>query len=41
MNRPPLHLTHPGQLPGPRIDDDSLDVLNEAADSLSRLRTAS
>jgi hypothetical protein len=41
MNRPPLRLTQPGQLPGPRTDNDSLDVLNEAADSLSRLRTAS
>ena len=40
MNRPALHLTHPGQLPAPRTGDDSLRVLSEAIDSLARLRTA-
>ena len=40
MNRPPLHLTHPGQQPAPRTGDDSLDVLSEATGNLARLRTA-
>jgi hypothetical protein len=40
MNRPPLHLTHPGQLPAPATGQDSLEVLSEAIDSLARLRTA-
>jgi hypothetical protein len=40
MNRPPLRLTHPGQLPAPATGDDSLEVLSEAIDSLARLRTA-
>jgi hypothetical protein len=39
MNRPPLHLTRPGQQPAPRTGDDSLAVLSEATDSLARLRT--
>ena len=39
MNRPPLHLTRPGQPPAPRTGDDSLAVLSEAIDSLARLRT--
>jgi hypothetical protein len=39
MNRPPLHLTRPGQPPAPRTGDDSLAVLSEATDSLARLRT--
>ena len=40
MNRPPLRLAHPGQLPAPATGDDSLTVLNEAIDALARLRTA-
>src|SRR5215469_10628394 len=40
MNRPPLRMTHPGQLPGPVTSDDSLRVLSEAIDALARLRTA-
>jgi hypothetical protein len=39
MNRPPLHLTRPGQPPAPRTGDDSLAVLSEATDSLARQRT--
>ncbi len=39
MNRPPLRLTRPGQLPAPRTGDDSHAVLTEAIDSLARLRT--
>ena len=39
MNRPPLRLTRPGQLPAPATGDDSLQVLREAASSLARLRT--
>ena len=37
--RPPLRLTRPGQLPAPATDNDSLQVLTEAADQLARLRT--
>jgi hypothetical protein len=40
MNPPALRLTRPGQLPGPRADNDSLDVLNQAIDSLAQRRTA-
>jgi hypothetical protein len=40
MNRPHLRLARPGQLPAPATGDDSLHVLNEAIDSLARLRTA-
>ena len=40
MNRPPLRLTRPGQLPAPATGDDSLHVLNEAIEHLARLRTA-
>ena len=40
MNRPPLRLTHPGQLPAPTTGDDSLSVLSQAIDSLAQLRTA-
>ena len=39
MNRPPLHLTRPGQLPAPRTGHDSLEILTEATDSLARQRT--
>ena len=39
MNRPALHLTHPGQLPAPRTGHDSLEILTEATDSLARQRT--
>src|SRR6266516_2917007 len=40
MNRPPLRLAHPGQLPAPATGDDSLAVLTDAIDTLARLRTA-
>jgi hypothetical protein len=40
MKRPPLHLARPGQLPAPLTGHDSRQVLNEAIDSLARLRTA-
>jgi signal recognition particle GTPase len=40
MNRPPLRLTHPGQLPAPATGDDSLAVLTDAIDALARRRTA-
>jgi hypothetical protein len=39
MNRRPLRLTHPGQLPAPATGQDSLQVLTEATDQLARLRT--
>ncbi|HLK72324.1 MAG TPA: hypothetical protein VKU77_01610 [Streptosporangiaceae bacterium] len=39
MNRPPLRLTRPGQLPAPATSDDSLHVLTEAIEHLARLRT--
>ena len=40
MNRPPLRLARPGQLPAPVTGDDTLAVLNNAVDQLARLRTA-
>ena len=40
MNRPPLHLARPGQLPAPVTGDDSLDILSQANESLAQLRTA-
>jgi hypothetical protein len=40
MNRPPLRLTQPGQLPAPTTSDDSLTVLSHAIDSLAQIRTA-
>jgi signal recognition particle GTPase len=40
MNRPPLRLARPGQLPAPITGDDSLAVLNDAIDQLAQLRTA-
>jgi hypothetical protein len=39
MNRSLPRLTRPGQLPSPRVDDDSLDVITGAIDSLARRRT--
>jgi hypothetical protein len=39
MNRPPLQLARPGQLPAPTTGEDSLAVLSEAIDALARLRT--
>jgi hypothetical protein len=39
MTRPPLRLAHPGQLPAPTTGNDSLQVLNDAAGQLARLRT--
>ena len=40
MNRPPLHLARPGQLPAPVTGDDSLDILSQANESPAQLRTA-
>jgi len=40
MNRPPLRLARPGQLPAPVTGDDSLAVLTDAIDALAQLRTA-
>ena len=40
MNRPPLRLARPGQLPAPVTGDDSLQVLTDAIDHLAQLRTA-
>ena len=40
MNRPPLRLARPGQLPAPITGDDSLTVLTDAIDHLAQLRTA-
>ena len=40
MNRPPLRLARPGELPAPATGDDGLQVLNEAIEHLARLRTA-
>ncbi len=40
MNRPPLHLTRPGQLPVPTAGDDSPQILTEATGNLARQRTA-
>jgi hypothetical protein len=39
MNRPPLRLTRPGQLPAPATGDDSLHILTDAIEHLARLRT--
>jgi hypothetical protein len=39
MNRLPLHLTRPGQLPAPATGDDSLQVVTDAVDTLARVRT--
>ena len=39
MNRPPLHLARPGQLPAPATGDDSLDILSQAIESLAQVRT--
>ena len=40
MNRPPLHLTRPGQLPAPATGDDSIQVFTDAIDTLAQQRTA-
>jgi hypothetical protein len=39
MNRPPLRMARPGQLPAPATGDDSLQILTDAIDQLARLRT--
>ena len=39
MNRSPLRLVRPGQLPAPATGDDTLQVLTDAIDQLARLRT--
>jgi hypothetical protein len=35
----PLRLTRPDELPAPRVDDDTTAVLDEAIETLARLRT--
>jgi hypothetical protein len=40
MTATSLHLTGPDELPAPRVDEDSLTVLTEAIETLSRLRTS-
>ena len=40
MNRPPLRLARPGQLPAPITGGDTLAVLTDAIDHLAQLRTA-
>jgi len=40
MNRTPLRMARPGQLPAPITGDDSLAVLTDAIDHLAQLRTA-
>jgi hypothetical protein len=39
MTRPALRLTDPDELPAPRVDTDSESVLDEAIETLARLRT--
>ena len=39
MNRPPLRLTRPGQLPAPSTGPDSRQILSQAAHSLAQART--
>jgi hypothetical protein len=39
MNRPPLHLARPGQLPAPATGDDSLAIISQAIDRVAQLRT--
>ena len=39
MTGQPLHLTQPHEMPAPRVDDDSLEVLNHAIDTLAQRRT--
>jgi len=34
-----VHFVAPHDLPAPRVDDDSLEVLNDAIDTLAALRT--
>ena len=39
MTQPLLRITQPDELPAPRVDDDTALVLNEAIETLARLRT--
>jgi hypothetical protein len=39
MTQPQLRVTQPDELPAPRVDTDSATVLNEAIETLARLRT--
>jgi hypothetical protein len=39
VNQPALHRTRPGQLPAPRTDNDSLQIISQAIDDLARRRT--
>ena len=39
MTRPPLRITQPDELPAPRVDDETATVLNQAIETLARLRT--
>jgi hypothetical protein len=34
-----LRIVAPGELSAPRVDDDSLEILNEAIEALARRRT--
>ena len=40
MTQPTLHVVEPDDLPGPRTDDDSCAIVDEAIEMLSRARTA-
>jgi hypothetical protein len=39
MTQPQLRITRPDELPAPRVDHDSATVLDEAIETLARLRT--
>ena len=39
MTQPELRITQPDALPAPRVDDDSAAVLDQAIETLARLRT--
>ena len=39
MTGQPLYLTQPDEMPAPRVDDDSFEVLNHAIETLARWRT--
>lgn len=39
MTQPQLRITQPDELPAPRVDTDSATILNDAIETLARLRT--
>ncbi|HZJ06275.1 MAG TPA: hypothetical protein VFD59_12490 [Nocardioidaceae bacterium] len=39
MTQPRLRITEPDELPAPHVDDDTAAVLDEAIETLARLRT--